>query len=88
MIQQTRFKVPTTYREFISSPSAIRVYHPNLSQILGRGGLYRGFLGHAVRMIPSSSVALIVFEGVRRKFAPEGEGVWGGEVAVPIEKIL
>jgi len=85
-IQQTRFKFPTSFREFLSSPSAMRVYHPTLRQILRRGGLYRGFLGHAVRMIPSSSVALIIFEGVRRKFAPEGEGIWGGEVAVPAHK--
>lgn len=82
-VQQTRFKVFTTYREFFSSPSAMRVYTPTLLQVVRRGGLYRGFLGHAVRMIPSSSVALVIFEGVRRKFAPGGEGIWGGEVVVP-----
>jgi len=86
-IQKTRYRGPTTYREFVSSPSAMRVYHPRLEEILRRGGLYRGFLGHAVRIIPSTSVALIVFEAFRRKFAPEGEGVWGGEVVVPLQKI-
>lgn len=83
-IQQTRFKVPTSYRQFLSAPSLVRVYTPSLVQVVRRGGLYRGFLGHAVRMIPSSSVALIVFEGVRRGFAPGGEGIWGGDVVVPI----
>jgi hypothetical protein len=81
--QQARFKVPSSFRAFLASPSAVRVYTPTLRQVIARGGLYRGFLGHAVRMIPSSSVALIIFEGVRRKFAPEGEGIWGGEVVVP-----
>jgi hypothetical protein len=82
--QQARFRVPTSYRNFLSSPSALRVYTPTLRQVIQRGGLYRGFLGHAVRMIPSSSVALIIFEGVRRKFAPTSEGIWGGEVVVPV----
>ena len=82
-IQQTRFKLRTTYRDFISSPSVLKVYTPSVWQVIRSGGLYRGFLKHAVGMIPSSSVALIVFEGARRKFAPEGEGVWGGEVVVP-----
>lgn len=81
--QQARYKVPMLYREFLSSPSSMRVYRPSLLQLLRRGGLYRGFLAQSIKMIPSTSVALIIFEGVRRKFAPGGEGVWGGEVVVP-----
>ena len=82
-IQQAKFKVPTSYRQFLATPSLIRTYTPTLLEVIGRGGLYRGFMLHAVRMIPGSSVALIIFEGVRRKFAPDGEGIWGGEVVVP-----
>jgi hypothetical protein len=83
-IQSAQVKLPTTFREFLSSPSSIRISRPPLLQILCRGGLYRGFLSHAVRMIPSSSVALILFETVRRKFAPDGEGIWAGQVVVPV----
>jgi hypothetical protein len=83
-IQQARFKVPIPYREFLSTPSLMRVYKPNLVELIRRGGLYRGFLSHSVRLIPSSSVALIIFEGVRRSFAPDRDGVWGGEVVVPV----
>jgi hypothetical protein len=80
--QKARYKVPMSFREFLSSPSSVKVYRPSLLE-LARGGLYKGFLKQSVRMIPSTSVALIIFEGFRRKFAPEGEGVWGGEVVVP-----
>ena len=83
-IQAARFRVPITYRDFLASPSTMRVYVPSLWEIIKRGGLYRGFIRHSLRMIPGSSVALIIFEAVRRKFAPEGEGVWGGQVVVPI----
>jgi len=82
-IQQAKFKIPTSYRQFLASPSLIRTYTPKLAEVVRRGGLYRGFMWHAIRMIPGSSVALIIFEGVRRKFAPAGEGIWGGEVVVP-----
>lgn len=85
-LQQAKFKIPTSYRQFLSSPSLIRTYTPTLVEVVRRGGLYRGFIWHAVRMIPGSSVALIIFEGVRRKFAPDGEGIWGGEVVVPARK--
>jgi len=85
-IQQAKFKVPTSYRQFLASPSVIRTFTPTLVQVIRNGGLYRGFLLHALRMIPGSSVALIIFEGVRRKFAPDGEGIWGGEVVVPAYK--
>ena len=85
-IQQARFRVPITYREFLASPSTMRVYIPTLWKIVNRGGLYRGFLRHSVSMIPGLSVALIIFEAVRRKFALEGEGMWGGEVVVPISR--
>ena len=83
-LQRARHKVPMSYREFLSSPSSMRVYRPSLSELIHGGELYRGFLRQSVRMIPSTSVALIIFEGVRRKFAPGGEGAWGGEVVVPI----
>lgn len=84
-VQATRFRAPITYREFLATPSSVRVsYVPSLTEILKRGGLYRGFLSHSLRMIPGSSVALIIFEAVRQKFAAEGEGVWGGQVVVPI----
>ena len=83
-LQQARYKVPMSYREFLSSPSMIRMYRPSLWELIRRGGLYGGFLRQSVRMIPSTSVALIIFEGVRRKFAPGGEGIWGVEVVVPV----
>jgi Mitochondrial carrier protein len=82
-IQQARYRVPISYREFLSSPSALRVYIPSFLELIRGGGLYRGFLGQSVRMIPSTSVALIIFEAIRRKFDSEGEGIWGGEVVVP-----
>jgi hypothetical protein len=74
-IQAARFRVLITYRDFLASPSTMRVYVPSLWEIINRGGLYRGFMRHSLRMIPGSSIALIIFEAVRRKFAPEGEGV-------------
>src|SRR5437762_1717941 len=85
-IQQAKFKIPASYRQFLASPSMIRTYTPKLVEVVRRGGLYRGFMWHTIRMIPGSSVALIIFEGVRRKFAPDGEGIWGGEVVVPTRK--
>ena len=85
--QQARYRVPMSYRDFLSSPSVMRLYRPSLWELIQRGGLYRGFLRQSVRMIPSTSVALIIFEGVRRKFAPGGEGIWGGEVVVPITRL-
>jgi hypothetical protein len=85
--QRARFKIPMLYRNFLSSPSSVTVYTPSLLQLVRKGGLYRGFLGHAVRMIPSSSVALVIFEGVRRAFASDGEEIWGGQVVVPIQTI-
>jgi hypothetical protein len=87
-IQQAKFRVPTSYRQFLSAPSLIRTYTPTLLEVVRRGGLYRGYMLHAVRMIPGSSVALIIFEGVRRKFAPDGEGIWGGEVVVPTRNVI
>lgn len=83
-IQTARHSVPISYREFLSSPSKLRLYKPGLIQIIREGGLYKGFLIQSVRMIPGLSIALIIFEGVRRKFAPGGEGLWGGEVVVPV----
>jgi len=74
-IQQATFKSPVSYREFLSSPSLVRHYTPSLIQLIKRGGLYTGFFRHSLRMIPGSSVALVIFEAVRRKFAPDGEGI-------------
>ena len=82
-LQHARYRVPLSYRKFLSSPSTMRMYRPGLWELIRRGGLYRGFLTQSVKMIPSTSVALIIFEGVRRKFAPDGDGIWGGEVVVP-----
>jgi len=62
----------------------MRTYVPSIWEIAKRGGLYRGFVSHSLRMIPGASVTLIIFEAVRRKFALEGEGVWGGQVVVPM----
>jgi len=85
-IQRAKFKIRTSYRAFLASPSYSGSYVPTTWQVLKRGGLYKGFGMNALRMIPGSSVALIIFEGVRRRFAPEGEGVWGGDVVVPSHK--
>lgn len=85
-VQAARFGAPITYREFLASPSSKRFYVPSIWEICKTGGLYRGFLSHSLRMIPGPSVALIIFEAVRRKFAPKGEGVWGGQVVVPVLK--
>jgi hypothetical protein len=82
-IQQARFKAPLTYRGFLTSPSLVGADIPTLWELVRRGGLYRGFLRHSMRQIPGSSVALIIFEGLRRKFAPDEDGVWDGEVIVP-----
>lgn len=83
-VQAARFRAPITYHELLASPSSKRFYVPSMWEICKRGGLFRGFLSHSLRMIPGSSVALVIFEAVRRKFAPEGEGVWGGQVVVPV----
>jgi hypothetical protein len=85
-IQAARHAAPVSYRAFISSPSKLRLYQPSIVQILREGGLYRRFFRSSVRLIPGSSIALIIFEGVRRKFAPDGEGFWGGEVVVPVTR--
>ena len=82
-IQVARHAVPVSYREFISSPSKLRLYKPSVMQIIKEGGLYRGFLWKSIRLIPGLSIALIIFEAARRKFAPSGEGIWGGEIVVP-----
>jgi hypothetical protein len=84
-IQQATVKSTPTFREFVSSPSKEKIV-PSVLTVIRRGGLYRGFSWHALRMIPGPSVALIIFEAVRRKSAPEGEGVWGGDVVVPITR--
>jgi hypothetical protein len=83
-IQQGTANATISFRDFVSSPS-IDKRITNVFKFIREGGLYRGFLGHAVRMIPGPSVALIIFEGMRRNFAPEGEGVWGGDIVVPIK---
>lgn len=40
-----------------------------------RQWLYRGFLMHTIRQVPSTSAGLIVFEIVRRKYAGDSEAV-------------
>ena len=85
-IQEARHAVPVSYREIISSPSKLRLYKQSVWQIIKDGGLYRGFFWKSVTLIPGSSIALIIFEAVRRKFAPGGERIWGGEVVVPLTR--